>query len=97
MGGTDAELDRLSDAARGAVFRRDWRSVATCSRAILERDGNSAEGRFLAGLALKGANRPDDAAREFAFALELDGGRYDAAIELANQRWVNAGTPLRRH
>ena len=85
MGGTEAELDRLSDAARGAVFRRDWPSVAACSRAILERDDSSAEGHYLAGLALKAAQRGEAATAEFRRALELDGDRHDAAIELASQ------------
>jgi tetratricopeptide (TPR) repeat protein len=85
MGGTDAELDRLSTAARSAVYRRDWGGVAACSRAILERDGRSAEGRFLAGLAFKAAGDDDGALSEFRRALELDAGRHDAAVELASQ------------
>ncbi len=78
-------LEQLSSTARNAVFRRDWRIVAACSRAILDRDGASAEGHFLSGLAHKASGHAESAIADFERALALDGSRYDAAIELAQQ------------
>jgi len=80
------ELRRLSAAARRAVQSRDWATVGTCAARILRQDAGSAEGHFLTGLVEKAAQRPVKAAEAFERALELDPGRYDAAIELADQR-----------
>ena len=57
----------------------------SCAQEILRRDSASAEGHFLTGLVMKASRRPAKAADAFARALELDEGRYDAAIELADQ------------
>jgi tetratricopeptide (TPR) repeat protein len=77
-------LDQLCSTARRAVQAKDWRVVQTCAAEILRRDAGSAEGHFLAGLAEKAAQRLVKAAEAFTRALELDPGRYDAAIELAD-------------
>ncbi|HEX5789215.1 MAG TPA: tetratricopeptide repeat protein, partial [Woeseiaceae bacterium] len=85
MNRPSSQLEQLSETARGAVYRRDWPTVAACSRAILGKDGDSPEGHFLAGLSAKAAGRHGDAAAHFERALAQDGARYDAAIELANE------------
>ncbi len=59
--------------------------VDACAAEILRRDGQSAEGYFLAGLVHRRLNQPVKAAQAFEQALALDAGRYDAAVELANQ------------
>ena len=64
--------------------RRTGATVQACAAEILRRDAGSAEGHFLAGLAEKAAQRLVKAAAAFTRALELDPGRYDAAIELAD-------------
>jgi tetratricopeptide (TPR) repeat protein len=73
----------LSATARKAAQSGDWARVAACAGEILGQDGRSAEGHFLGGLAEKAARRTNRATAAFATALELDAGRYDAAIELA--------------
>lgn len=78
-------LKQLSATARSAAQSRDWATVRACASEILRHDRKSAEGHFLAGLVEKSARRPVTAAEAFANALELDAGRYDAAIELASQ------------
>ncbi len=79
------ELQQLSQAGRAAVQKRDWTTLEDCAAKILERWNDAAEGWFLAGLAEKNRHRPLKAARNFERALEIDAGRYDAAIELAGQ------------
>lgn len=71
--------------ARRAVQVRDWSQVKACAREILNRQRNSAEGRFLLGLAEKQAGRLEQATNAFSTAIELDEARYDAAVELADQ------------
>lgn len=73
----------LSAMARRAVAARDWQAVAASANEILRRDGNSAEGHFLAGLVEKARGRPRAAEAAFGRALQLDAGRHDAAVELA--------------
>jgi tetratricopeptide (TPR) repeat protein len=95
-------LTQLSAIARRAAQSRGWTTVGACANEILRRDGSSPEGHFLAGLVEKAAQRPLTAARAFATALELDAGRYDAAIELASQyvevhRYAEALDLLRRY
>jgi tetratricopeptide (TPR) repeat protein len=75
--------EQLSAVARRAAESRDWATVSACANEILRRDRKSAEGHFLAGLVESAAPRPASAAAAFARALQLDAGRYDAAIELA--------------
>ena len=82
------ELRRLSETGRRAVQSRNWPAVSACAGEILRHDPGSPEGHFLAGLVEKAAQRPVKAAEAFAKALELDAGRYDAAIELANQHCI---------
>ncbi len=77
--------DQLSSAARRAVQAQDWRTVQACAAEILRRDAGSAEGHFLAGLAEKAAQRSAAAIEAFVRALAIDPGRYDAAIELADE------------
>jgi len=67
------------------VQQQDWMTVHTCAQEILRQDSTSPEGYFLTGLVMKASNRPVAASEAFARALELDAGRYDAAIELADQ------------
>lgn len=57
----------------------------TCAIAILRTSGDSAEGHFLLGLVRNAEKKPVLAAEALSRALELDPGRYDAAVELANQ------------
>ena len=78
-------LSQVSTAARKAVYGKDWATVDACAKEILKHDGQSPEGNFLAGLVEKASGRRAEAAAAFGKALELDAGRYDAAIELANQ------------
>ena len=75
--------EQLSATARRAAQSRDWATVEACAREILRRDAGSAEGHFLTGLVKGAARLPIEAAQSFARALQLDAGRYDAAVELA--------------
>jgi tetratricopeptide (TPR) repeat protein len=79
------EIDRISATARHAASTRNWNQVNMCALEIRRREPDNAEGPFLLGLASKAAAQPEVAAKHFAQALELDAGRYDAAIELAWQ------------
>lgn len=81
-------LARIGTTARRAAQRADWATVNACAREILGRDSASAEGHFLTGLVKKASRQPARAAEAFARALELDAGRYDAAIELADQHSI---------
>jgi tetratricopeptide (TPR) repeat protein len=83
-----SEFERITTVARRAAQSQDWATVGTCAQQILSRDGASAEGHFLSGLVEKAAQRPRSAEAAFARALELDAGRYDAAVELANQHSI---------
>lgn len=74
----------ISAAARHAAQRNDWATVGRCAADLIAGDPQGPEGHFLAGLAEKAAGHPARAAASFARALELDGSRYDAAIELAS-------------
>ena len=79
------EIQQLSARARQAAQRKDWATVHRCARAILARDGASAEGHFLTGLVEKAAERFVPAIATFSRALELAPERYDAAVELADE------------
>ena len=81
----NGDLQHLSGMARRAAQMRDWTRVRDCARKILRLDSNSAEGFFLSGLAESAARQQSHAARSFRLALESDGNRYDAAVELASQ------------
>jgi tetratricopeptide (TPR) repeat protein len=78
-------LTKVSTAARNAIYRKDWATVDACAKEIIKRDGMSPEGHFLTGLVEKASGHPEEATKAFATTLELDAGRHDAAIELANQ------------
>ncbi|MCH7820790.1 MAG: sulfotransferase [Proteobacteria bacterium] len=78
-------VQRVSLAARRAVEAKDWTQVRACAREILNQQRNSAEGRFLLGLAEKVSNRREQAIKAFLTAISLDDTRYDAAVELADQ------------
>lgn len=78
-------ISQMSDIARKAVRSQDWKTVAACANSILQQDMRSAEGFFLTGLVERVSNKPVRAAQAFEKTLQLDVGRYDAAIELANQ------------
>jgi tetratricopeptide (TPR) repeat protein len=83
-----SELERMAATGRRAVQSNDWPTVGACATEILKRDQDHPEGHFLLGLAEKVAQRPAKAAAAFAKVLELDAGRYDAAVELANQHSI---------
>lgn len=78
-------MAQVSAAARNAVYKKDWATVDACAKEILKHDSMSPEGYFLSGLVKKASGRGDIAAEDFAASLDLDGERYDAAIELAYQ------------
>jgi len=78
----------FSVMARQAVQKRDWPAVSNCARELLKQNTDSPEGHFLTGLVEKAAERPARASAAFATALDSDAGRYDAAIELANQHCI---------
>ncbi|MGH8223900.1 MAG: tetratricopeptide repeat-containing sulfotransferase family protein [Woeseiaceae bacterium] len=78
-----AEIETLSLQARQAARARDWRTVSRCARQILEREGDSAEGHFLAGQAAKAVGGYERAEKSFQRALRNDHSRYDAAVEVA--------------
>lgn len=79
------DIARISAGGRQAVAARNWPQVSACGMEIKRRAPDNPEGPFLLGLAQKAAGRTDAAADYFAAALEIDGERYDAAIELAWQ------------
>lgn len=76
-------LDQVSTAGRRAAQAGDWNQVRACAKEILNRQWDSAEGRFLLGLAEKASNRSEQAIKAFSRAIRLDENRYDAAVELA--------------
>ncbi len=78
------DADQLSLAGRKAVSARQWATVSACARELLQLDGHSGEGFFLAGLASKAARDGDAAIASLERALAVDSARYDAALELAN-------------
>ena len=80
-----AHLSQLSATARRAIQARDWATVSACAGRIIKQDIKSPEGYFLSGLVEKAAGRANKARDNFLQAISIDAGRYDAAIELANQ------------
>ena len=78
-------VQQKSNAARQAAQQGNWTEVKACARDILNRDRNSAEAYFLLGLAEGAANRREQAIKAQLRAIELDGHRPDAALELAGQ------------
>ncbi len=76
-------VQQLSAMARKAVPAKDWLAVRSNARKILRIDKRSAEGHFLLGLALKGLGRSTEAVQSLRRALGFHGGRYDAAVEMA--------------
>lgn len=75
---------QLSTQGRRAAEQGDWPQVGACSRQLIRLDLKNPEGHFLQGLADKAARHVHAAAASFERVLELDAGRYDAAIELAH-------------
>ena len=80
-----SEIIALSEEARRSARAQDWNTVYNKANAILQIDVNHPEGHFLSGLVERVANRPLYAIAAFEQTLNLDGNRYDAAVELANQ------------
>lgn len=58
--------------------------MKSCAREILNRQRNSAEGRFLLGIAERAAGRSEQAIKALSTAIDLDPNRHDAAVELAD-------------
>lgn len=81
----DDRIAALSVAARRAVQAKDWTSVGARAEEIMQLAPLHPEGHFLSGLFRKISQQPNKAIAAFEQALELDPGRYDAAIELAGQ------------
>jgi tetratricopeptide (TPR) repeat protein len=77
------QLSQLSSNARRAAQAKNWPQVKALSRELLSRNRNSAEGQFLLGLAESSMGQREAAIKALTRALHLDGGRYDAAVELA--------------
>ena len=71
--------------ARKAVQAGDWATVRAYAKKIIKQDKKGPEGYFLSGLCEKASGRSMQAIAAFSRAIKLDAGRYDAAIELANQ------------
>lgn len=95
-------LKQVSMTGRQAVQARNWVQVKACAKEILSRARDSAEGHFLMGLAEKAANRRDAAVNAFTRAINLEEGRYDAAVELAGlymkgHQYGTATELLRQH
>lgn len=78
------EVKSFSNRARHAVVNRDWRTVAACANSILQLDEKSAEGYFLKGMFERAQRQYEAAVASFGRAYDIDGTRYDAAVELAN-------------
>ncbi len=81
-----SDTSQISLAARQAARAGDWSRVHACAMEIARRDPKDPESAFLIGLAQKAAGRLDSAAEYFNKVLAIDAGRYDAAIELADQK-----------
>lgn len=79
-----AEIERLTLEARHAARAGDWRKVSRCAAEIIRCSRDNPEGHFLAGLVAKAEGQNGRAAKLFKRALQIDGRRYDAAIELAD-------------
>jgi thioredoxin-like negative regulator of GroEL len=78
-------IAEIAGYARRAVQAQDWPAVARSANEILRHEADSAEGHFLWGLVERVQQHPQKAIQAFERALEIDPGRYDAAVELANQ------------
>jgi len=81
----NANLLQLSAIARKAVQAGDWATVRSCAKKLIKQDKKGPEGYFLSGLCEKSSGRSTQAVALFSLAIKHDAGRYDAAIELANQ------------
>lgn len=81
----NTQIKKLSMAGRQAAQANDWPKVRACAREILSRARDSAEGYFLLGIAESAGHRREAAEKAFIRAINVDEGRYDAAIELAAQ------------
>ncbi len=81
----NVNLSQLSGVARRAVQAGDWATVKIYANRIIKQAKKNPEGYFLSGLVEKTTGRSSQAIAAFSKAIGLDAGRYDAAIELANQ------------
>jgi tetratricopeptide (TPR) repeat protein len=81
----DTRVAELSTLGRRAVQSQDWATLEACALKVLQMAPEDPEGHFLHGLLHKASGRPLRSAEAFKRVLELDPGRYDAAVELASQ------------
>ena len=79
----NSHIQKLSATARQAARARDWARTKACAWEILHRQRNSAEGRYLLGIAERATGRWESAVKAFSAAVDLDTSRHDAAVELA--------------
>ncbi len=87
-------IQQYGQQARQAAAARDWRSVKQLAAQMLAMQKNNADGWFLMGLSSLAVGNRQAALQEFSKALQYDGQRYDAAIELAALNW-QSGQHLR--
>lgn len=80
------ELEKISASGRRAASAGDWNHVSLCGIEIRRRAPGDPDGPFLLGLSQKAAGQAQSASKFFSEVLELDSGRYDAAVELAWQQ-----------
>ena len=77
-------IEQLSQSARQAIAQRNGRVLHDSFTQILQIDPKNAEGHFLKGIFFKVQQKRAVATSALSTAFELDNGRYDAAVELAD-------------
>lgn len=79
----ETSIAQLSKIARQAIARRDGRTLQEAFQKILHLDSSNSEGYFLKGTFFKVQGKLTESKGAFEQALDIDLGRYDAAVELA--------------
>jgi tetratricopeptide (TPR) repeat protein len=90
VGEVNERLAAISNNARRAAHAQNWQAVHQGAQQLIDLAPGNPEGHFLFGLVEKASNHPRLALAAFETALKIDSGRYDAAIELANQYTIAA-------